>query len=89
MKFALKSILVASLTLASAHALSQDLNSALTKAVSAAERSDNSARDEYRHPVETLNFFGFEPSMLDQYANSSWIRQTALNETRSKSLCFD
>lgn len=63
MKFALKSILVASLTLASAHALSQDLNSALTKAVSAAERSDNSARDEYRHPVETLNFFGFEPSM--------------------------
>lgn len=37
---------------------------ALTQAASGAHRSDkNKARDAYRHPVETLAFFGFEPTM--------------------------
>ncbi|OKY26950.1 methyltransferase [Thalassotalea sp. PP2-459] len=38
--------------------------SALERAVMAKHRSDkNKARDEYRNPIETLNFFGFEPNM--------------------------
>ncbi|NMP33513.1 class I SAM-dependent methyltransferase [Thalassotalea sp. M1531] len=39
-------------------------NFALMKAVSGDHRSDkNKARDVYRHPKETLTFFGFEPTM--------------------------
>ncbi|MFD2167260.1 class I SAM-dependent methyltransferase [Thalassotalea euphylliae] len=38
--------------------------SPLHAAVAGDHRSEkNKARDEYRHPVETLAFFGFEPSM--------------------------
>ena len=37
---------------------------ALEEAASGSHRSDkNKARDQYRHPVETLAFFGFKPSM--------------------------
>ena len=37
---------------------------ALTKAVNGDHRSDkNKARDQYRHPVETLTYFGFTPEM--------------------------
>ncbi len=37
---------------------------ALEKAVSGDHRTaKNKARDQYRHPIETLNFFGFTPSM--------------------------
>ncbi|MCP4985017.1 MAG: class I SAM-dependent methyltransferase [Colwellia sp.] len=37
---------------------------ALEKAVSGQHRTaKNKARDQYRHPIETLNFFGFTPSM--------------------------
>jgi len=36
----------------------------LEKAVAGEHRSaKNKARDQYRHPVETLSFFGFEPNM--------------------------
>jgi len=39
-------------------------NEALEQAVSGAHRSaKNKARDQYRHPVQTLNFFGFTPEM--------------------------
>ena len=39
-------------------------NAALEKAVAGEHRSaKNKARDQYRHPIETLSFFGFEPSM--------------------------
>ncbi len=63
MKFALKSLLVATLSLSSTMALAHNHghDSALTKAVKASERS--SERDQYRNPVETLEFFGFKPSM--------------------------
>ena len=64
MKFAVKSLLVASLALTSAQALSHSHESALTQAVQSSERdAKNSARDQYRHPVETLEFFGFKPNM--------------------------
>jgi len=37
---------------------------ALSKAVAGEHRSaKNKARDQYRHPVETLTFFGFKPNM--------------------------
>ena len=39
-------------------------DSALAQAVAGEHRSDkNKARDKYRHPIETLEFFGFTPSM--------------------------
>ncbi|PCH95535.1 MAG: methyltransferase [Gammaproteobacteria bacterium] len=39
-------------------------NQALEKAVASEHRSaKNKARDQYRHPVETLNFFGFKANM--------------------------
>lgn len=63
MKFAVKTLLVASLALTSAQALSHGHESALTQAVQSSERdAKNSARDKYRHPVETLEFFGFKPN---------------------------
>ena len=64
MKFALKSLLVASLTLTSTMALSHNHESSLSHAIHSSERSaKNSARDEYRHPEQTLAFFGFKPTM--------------------------
>lgn len=39
-------------------------NSTLEKSVSGEHRSaKNKARDQYRHPIETLRFFGFSPEM--------------------------
>ena len=47
-----------------AHANHDHNSSALEQAVSGEHRSaKNKARDEYRHPVETLKFFGFTPEM--------------------------
>ncbi|MCJ8295665.1 MAG: methyltransferase [Colwellia sp.] len=50
------------------HAHETNANSASAKALEKAVAGDhrtakNKARDQYRHPVETLNFFGFTPSM--------------------------
>lgn len=47
-----------------AHTEHSHSSKALEQAVSGEHRSDkNKARDQYRHPVETLNFFGFTPEM--------------------------
>jgi len=68
----LKSFLIASTLTMSAFASFNSLahvdhahdNGALKNAVAGEHRSDkNKARDQYRHPVETLNFFGFTPKM--------------------------
>jgi predicted methyltransferase len=63
MKFALKSLLVATLAMTSTMAISHEHghDSALNNAVKSSERSSD--RDQYRHPVETLEFFGFKPTM--------------------------
>ncbi|NMR26273.1 class I SAM-dependent methyltransferase [Pseudoalteromonas sp. NEC-BIFX-2020_015] len=63
MKLALKTLLVATLTISSTMALAHNhaSESALSHAVKSSERS--SERDQYRHPVETLEFFGFKPTM--------------------------
>ena len=64
MKFALKSRLVATLTMTSTMALSHNHESSLEHALQSSERNaKNSARDEYRHPAQTLAFFGFKPTM--------------------------
>jgi predicted methyltransferase len=42
----------------------KDIDAALTAIIASPHRQpDNVARDEYRHPVETLKFFGIEPGM--------------------------
>ncbi len=47
-----------------AHVDHDHTSKALEQAVSGDHRSaKNKARDQYRHPVETLNFFGFSPEM--------------------------
>ena len=47
-----------------AHAHHDHNSSALEKAVAGEHRSaKNKARDQYRHPIETLKFFGFTPEM--------------------------
>jgi predicted methyltransferase len=41
-----------------------DLRSALTAAMAGSDRKPgNAARDKYRHPLETLSFFGLKPTM--------------------------
>ena len=68
----LKSFLIAStLTMSAfasfnslAHADHKHNNAALEKAVAGEHRAaNNKARDQYRHPVETLSFFGFNSKM--------------------------
>ena len=67
MKFALKSLLVATLAVSSTMALAHNhsTGSALQKAVESAERNNerNNERDQYRNPLQTLDFFGFKPTM--------------------------
>ena len=47
-----------------AHVDHDHSSAALKKAVTGEHRSaKNKARDQYRHPVETLSFFGFQPTM--------------------------
>ena len=48
---------------------------ALEQAVAASQRSDaNRARDKYRHPVETLGFFGIKPSntVVEIWPGGGW-----------------
>ena len=49
---------------AAAPAAAQSIGKALDAAIAGAHRSDaNKARDQYRHPKETLTFFGLKPNM--------------------------
>ncbi|MBQ4832962.1 class I SAM-dependent methyltransferase [Pseudoalteromonas sp. MMG010] len=64
MKFVLKSLFVATLAMTSTMAISHNHSANVEQAVQSTERSaKNSARDEYRHPIETLSFFGLKPTM--------------------------
>ncbi len=69
MKLKLKTFLAASIVTALVGCTSNGNNSStasmeLIKAAQDAQRADkNSARDKYRNPVKTLDFFGFKPSM--------------------------
>ncbi|HEV8262021.1 MAG TPA: methyltransferase, partial [Burkholderiales bacterium] len=47
-----------------APALAQDAEALIDRAMTGSHRSDaNKARDKYRHPKETLLFFGLKPNM--------------------------
>jgi predicted methyltransferase len=49
---------------ATAHTMESTVNTQLAQAVASDQRSAaNKARDEYRHPQQTLEFFGFKPTM--------------------------
>lgn len=69
MKFGLKTLLAAGIVAAIAGCASNgnsgnQASSELVSAANNAERAEkNRARDQYRHPVETLNFFGLKPNM--------------------------
>ncbi len=59
----------------SAQAQDADHDSRLKAAVEGGHRSaDNKARDKYRHPVETLQFFGLKPDMtvVEIYPGRGW-----------------
>ncbi|MFC0120223.1 class I SAM-dependent methyltransferase [Pseudoalteromonas xiamenensis] len=64
MKFAFKTLAVIGVIGALNNtALAQSSDTTLTSAIQDTTRSEKSrARDEFRHPVETLEFFGFKPS---------------------------
>src|SRR5215469_2084872 len=52
-----------------------DTEVALRAAISGAQRSEqNKARDRYRHPLETLTFFGIEPNMtvVEIWPGNGW-----------------
>lgn len=66
MKFALKSILVATIALSSAASLAHNHseNSLVANALNDEQRAaKNSERDKFRHPAQTLAFFGLKPNM--------------------------
>jgi predicted methyltransferase len=64
MKKALPILLAALCSSWLAMASADDVDGLLHQAVAGSWRSDaNKARDPYRHPVETLEFFGLQPSM--------------------------
>ena len=64
MKLGLKTALASALAISMSACAATSTQEVLTSAVQSDSRSEQaSARDQYRHPVETLAFFGFEPSM--------------------------
>lgn len=64
-------LLAAVLGLAAASSMAADLQSIVNGDVRSAE---NKARDQYRHPVETLQFFGVQPTMhvLEIWPAKGW-----------------
>ena len=74
MKFTVKA-LVTALSLTLAGCASTDIDTLLTKTATAENRSnDNKARDQYRHPKETLEFFGLQPEMtvVEVWPGGGW-----------------
>lgn len=66
-------VLVAGATLGPAKA--QDAEALIDRAMTASHRSDaNKARDKYRHPKETLLFFGLKPDMtvVEVWPSAGW-----------------
>lgn len=66
-------VLVAGAMLAPAKA--QDAEALIDRAMTGSHRSDaNKARDKYRHPKETLLFFGLKPDMtvVEVWPSAGW-----------------
>ena len=56
------------------HTMSAEEHTALTQALADDRRAEDRARDEYRHPMETLDFFQVRPGMtvVDYMPASGW-----------------
>ena len=70
-----KTALTATLALVLTACASTNINTLLIDASQDTLRSDdNRARDEYRHPIDTLTFFGLEPTMtvVEIWPGSGW-----------------
>lgn len=91
----LKSFLIASTLTMSAFASFNSLahvdhahdNAALNKAIAGEHRSvKNKARDQYRHPVETLNFFGFtsEMTVVEITPGGGWYTEILASALKGK-----
>ena len=55
--------LILAAVLAAGFANAVQADDALKAAIAAEHRADNAKRDQYRHPYETLTFFGIKPNM--------------------------
>lgn len=68
-------IISAALLLGAMPAFAADTQAALHKILDGEQRSaDNKARDQYRHPLETLSFFGIKPDMtvVEVFPGRGW-----------------
>lgn len=66
-------------------------SSALMSAVNGTHRSpENKARDQYRHPVETLEFFGFKPDMtvVEITPGGGWYTEILAPALKGKGLLY-
>ena len=70
----------------SRQAAAADLRNALAEAVAAPTRTEaNRARDRYRHPIETLTFFGVEPNdiVVEIWPGGGWYTEILAPYLRS------
>ena len=68
-------LLLTAAAVASTSALAQDTSAALDKVLAGDHRDPkNAARDKYRHPKETLSFFGVKPNMtvVEIWPSGGW-----------------
>lgn len=90
MKLTLKA-LVAAFTITLAGCATNDFNSLLDATADAKHRSaQNIARDAYRHPKETLAFFGLTPSMtvVEIWPGSGWYTEILAPTLRAEGQLF-
>jgi predicted methyltransferase len=68
-------LISAALMLGTISGFAADTQTALQQAIDGKQRSaEHKARDHYRHPLETLSFFGIEPDMtvVEVYPGAGW-----------------
>lgn len=70
----LTALITGAAIIAATPVVAQQANDALTSALASPARDDDRARDVYRHPAETLNFFQVEPehSVLEYAPGGGW-----------------
>jgi predicted methyltransferase len=75
MRASVRYALAAAVAMVAAPALAQAPSAALKAAVAAPSRTDaNRARDQYRHPAQTLAFFGVKPTdtVVEIWPGGGW-----------------
>lgn len=79
------------LSLAAAHATADEAGALIEKVIAGDHReSDNAARDRYRHPKETLLFFGWQPEMtvVEIWPSSGWYTEILAPITRPRGIYY-